>query len=291
LSSESRDADNDEEPLFTRSMVRAAVVPTENAGFGRRSGVLAFLCTHPVVAVTGLIAARIAKQNMDRWMPILAGAPPATQELVTAELNRVSAWNSGTVGPIAALTFLWLASSGIHALFDALEADLGRARSWLSTRIAALIGCLLLAVSVASLVGGGVLLARSPWKEQLVGQWKWASHIITLLWAFVFNRGLFQIGLSKRERRGLQLSVGAAIAAVLQTITSALYIHSLSLLGDGSAYLAGLASVGVTLTALFLYTLFLLIGLSMSRLFKRTTRCKRVDPIRQRRTNECSQPA
>src|SRR5450631_2819209 len=134
-----------------------------------------FFALIPLVAVTGLIAARIAKQNMDRWMPILAGAPPATQELVTAELNRVSAWNSGTVGPIAALTFLWLASSRIHALFDALEADLGRARSWLSTRIAALIGCLLLAVSVASLVGGGVLLARSPWKEQLVGQWKWAS--------------------------------------------------------------------------------------------------------------------
>jgi membrane protein len=221
-------------------------------------------------------------------MPILAGAPASTQELVTTELNRVSAWNSGTVGPITALTFLWLASSGIHAVFDALEADLGRTRSWLSTRIAALIGCVLLTVAVASLVGGGVLLARSPWKGQLFGQWKWEAHVITLLWAFLFNRGLFQIGLSSRERRGLQLSARAAIAAVLQTITSALYIYSLSLLGDGSTYLAGLASVGVTLTALFLYTLSLLIGLTMSRLFKRTSRCKRVDVIRQRRMQDLS---
>ena len=124
-----------------------------------------FFSLIPLVAVTGLIAARIAKQNMDRWVPLLAGAPPSTQELVTTELNRVAAWNGGTVGPIAALMFLWLASSGLHALFDALEADLGRTRSWLSTRVAALIGCLLLTITVATLVGGGVLLARSPWKE------------------------------------------------------------------------------------------------------------------------------
>ena len=132
-----------------------------------------------------------------------------------------------------------------------------------------------------------MLLARSPWKEHLIGHWKWTGRVVTVLWAFAFNRGLFQIGLSARERRELRLSAGAAIAAVLQTITSALYVYSLSLLGDGSAYLAGLASVGVTLTALFLYTLFLLIGLTMSRLLKRTSRCKRVNLFRGRRSLEC----
>jgi membrane protein len=242
-----------------------------------------FFALIPLAAVTGLIAARIATQNLDQWMPLLAGAPASMQQLVTTQLNRVAAWNSGSVAPLAALMFLWLASSGIHALFDALEADLGRDRSWLSTRIAALLGCLLLAVIVAGLVGGGVLLSRFHPKIFVSGQWKVIHPLIVFFWSFVFNRGLFQIGLSRRDRCGLQLSVGAALAAILQTGTSAIYVYYISKLGDGSAYLAGLASVGVTLTALFLYTLFLLVGLSFSRLFKRASRCKRLALIGERR--------
>jgi membrane protein len=239
-----------------------------------------FFALIPMAAVAGLIAARIARQRADVWLPFLEGAPVATRELVTTQLNHVSAWNTGTVGPVAAVMFLWLASSGLHALFDALQADLGRTRSWIRTRIAALFGCTVLAIGVAALVSGSIVLMRSSMVAHWLHDWKWASRVLGLVWAFIFARGLFRLGLSPRERQRLPLSAGAAISALLQTIVGGLYIYSLSLLGDGSAYLAGLASIGVTLTALFLYTLFLLIGLSLSQLLKRTSRCKRIAIIR-----------
>jgi membrane protein len=247
-----------------------------------------FFALIPLLAVAGLIAARLAQQAVDVWLPFLAESPRATRELVTSELSRVAAWNSGAVGPVAVLMFLWLASSGLHSLFDALQADLGRSRSWVKTRIAALVGCVLLALGVAALVGGGLLFKPLSSTLHRVNDLKWGSRVLGLLWAFVFARGVFQIGLSARARRQLPLSMGAAIAAVLQTIIGSLYIYSLSLLGDGSAYLAGLASVGVTLTALFLYTLFLLVGLSVSQLFKRTSRCKRLALLRVAHAPEVS---
>jgi len=138
-----------------------------------------------------------------------------------------------------------------------------------------------LAIVVAIIVAGGAMFARSPLHIAWTGHWKWASRVVALVWAFAFNRGLFRIGLSPKERRGLPLSAGAAIAAILQTITGSLYIYSITLLGDGGAYLAGLATIGVTLTALFLYTLFLLVGLSVSQFLKRASRCKRVSMIRK----------
>jgi membrane protein len=257
-------------------------------GLAAESAFWLFFALIPLLAVAGLIAARLAQQAVDVWLPFLADSPRATRELITTELNRVAAWNSGTVGPVAVVMFLWLASSGLHSLFDALQADLGRSRSWVRTRVAALLACVLLAIGVAALVGGGLLFRPLSSALHRMHDWKWGGWVLGLLWSFVFARGLFQLGLSARERRQLPLSVGAAIAALLQTLIGSLYIYSLSLLGDGSAYLAGLASIGVTLTALFLYTLFLLVGLSVSQLFKRTSRCKRLALLRVAHASEVS---
>jgi hypothetical protein len=109
-----------------------------------------FFALIPLLAVAGLITARFAPQSVDVWLPFLAESPRATRELVTKQLSRVTAWNSGAVGPLAVVMFLWLASSGLHSLFDALQADLGRPRSWVQTRIAALLSCLVLAIGVAA---------------------------------------------------------------------------------------------------------------------------------------------
>jgi membrane protein len=255
-------------------------------GLAAESAFWLFFSLIPLVAVAGMVAAKFASsKRVDEWLPLLSGASPAAHDFLNGELDRVSAWNSGTVGPLAAAMFFWLASSGLHALFDALQANLGQTRSWLRTRGAALIGCLLLSVAVTALVGAGTLVAK--W-QPLVGSSAWAtwgSRLLAFAWSFLFARGIFRIGLSPKERRCLPLSVGAAVAAVLQTLVGAVYVLSLKLMGDGSAYLAGLASIGVTLTALFFYALALLIGLSLSQLFKRTARCKRLAVVRDGHAN------
>jgi membrane protein len=240
-----------------------------------------FFSLIPLAAVAGMLAAKIAQTRVEVWLPLLSGAPAAARELLGSELGRVSAWNSGTVGPVAALTFVWLASSGLHALFDALQANLGRTRPWIRTRLAALVACVLLSVTMAALVACGLLVGRWHLAERWGPGWTWAGRVVGLLWSFVFARGLFRLGLSPALRHRLPLTAGACLTALLQTLVGWAYVKSISLLGDGSAYLAGLASIGVTLTALFLYTLSLLVGLSFSQLLKRTARCRRLEALRQ----------
>ncbi len=257
-------------------------------GLAAESAFWLFFSLIPLVAVAGMIAAKFATyRRVDEWLPLLSGTSSTTRDFLNTELGRVSAWNSGTVAPLAALMFLWLASSGLHALFDALEANLGRSRPWLRTRIAALVGCVVLSLTVAGLVGGGTLAAR--W--HLTPAWgSWGARFLGLVWSFAFACGVFRIGLTARERKCLPLWAGAAVAAVLQTLVGAGYVLSLSVLGDGSAYLAGLASIGVTLTALFLYVLSLLIGLSVSQLLRRTSRCARIAGIREGRARPDAGP-
>jgi membrane protein len=259
-------------------------------GLAAESAFWLFFSLIPLVAVAGMVAAKFARHRVDAWLPFLSGASPAARDFLNGELGRVSAWNSGTVGPVAAVMFFWLASSGLHALFDALQANLGETRSWIRTRMAALVGCLLLSVAVAALAGAGALFARGHLVVGPSGWGTWVSRLLAFAWSFVFARGIFRIGLSPSERRCLPLSLGAAVAAVLQTLVGAAYVFSLSFLGDGSAYLAGLASIGVTLTGLFLYALSLLVGLSLSQLLKRTGRCKRLAVIRASRKRTVTPP-
>jgi membrane protein len=255
-------------------------------GLAAESAFWLFFSLIPLVAVAGMVAARFASHRVDAWVPFLSDASPAARDFINTELGRVSAWNSGTVAPLAAVMFLWLASSGLHALFDALQANLGRSRSWLRTRVAALIGCLLLSLAVAGLVAAGALLSKSHVLVE-VSSWKgWGSRLLGFAWSFVFALGVFRVGLSPSERRCLPMSIGALVAAALQTSVGAVYVLSLKLLGDSSAYLAGLASIGVTLTGLFLYALSLLVGLSVSQLLKRTSRCGRIAAIRERHSTK-----
>ena len=69
-------------------------------GLAAESAFWLFFALIPLLAVAGLIAARLAQQAVDVWLPFLADSPRATRELITTELSRVAAW---TVEPLARL--------------------------------------------------------------------------------------------------------------------------------------------------------------------------------------------
>ena len=75
--------------------------------------------------------------------------------------------------------------------------------------------------------------------------------------------GLYWVGLPRAARPRV-LFPGVFAAVALQIVLGACYVVFIGALGDGSAYLAGLAAVGVTMTAVFIYMLSLLFGLALN---------------------------
>src|SRR5690349_8269125 len=88
-----------------------------------------FLSLVPLAAVAGLVVAKVAVSSAEVTL-LLASLPIETRELVSRQLKHVAAWNGGSVAAPAALVFVWLASGGVHAVFDVLEVKAGASRPW-----------------------------------------------------------------------------------------------------------------------------------------------------------------
>lgn len=229
-----------------------------------------FLSLVPLAAVAGFAAARFAATHNDVLEPIKRSVPPAVAELVIPQVNHVASWNGG-VAPIALAIFVWLASSGIHAAFDAIDAQVGTCRPWWKKRLNAIALCVVLSIGTAlvALLGAGF-----RWIAGIVGaHWSWAGSAIdgivrvalALLVAFALLCALYWTGLPKAERKQMPVWPGAALALALQLAMGFGYGEYLARMGTGDAYQAGLAAVGVTLILIYLYSLAVLIGAELNR--------------------------
>jgi membrane protein len=237
-----------------------------------------FLSLLPLAAVGGLLTAKLALGNESIMAPLLDSLPRATRDMVGQELGRVAAWNGGRVGFWSGLTFCWLASSGVHSLFDGIEIEAGATpRPWWKKRILAIGTCVALSVGVAllALLGTGLgslgqLLGAPPSLRALavasIGLGRLARLSIGLALAFGLVSGLYGVALPPRTRRSMPLAPGALLATGLHVALGLGYALYLRQAGDGGAYYAGLAAVGVTLMALYLFSVALLIGIRVNQM-------------------------
>lgn len=239
-----------------------------------------FLSLLPLAAVLGMAVAKLAASHQATVAPILDPMPPATRELVTRELSRVSAWNGGAVAPIAAAVFVWFASGGVHAIFDALELETeAKPRSWIRKRLIAIATCVGLSIGVAALTLLGTGL---EWIRQLTGgavaslsalSGPLASGVASLIFRLavsaaalvLIHAGLFWIGLPRDARRGLPIWPGAFVAVVLEALFGAAYGLYLGRMGTESAYQASLSIIGITMITLWLLSTALLAGAGLNR--------------------------
>src|SRR5262249_31076006 len=149
-----------------------------------------------------------------------------TRELITTQLAKVSAWNGGAVAPIAALTFVWLASSGVHAIFDGIE-SVGHAcpRAWWKKRALAFFACLALSVGVALIAffGAGMkvvekFLGKMPYTEMIPDA---AGLVVRLVIGVAIAvgivAGLYRLALGGSTRERMPLLPGAIAAVAVQT--------------------------------------------------------------------------
>jgi membrane protein len=235
-----------------------------------------FLSLLPLAAVGGLVVARMAIARGDVTDAVLGSTPPAVRDLIASQLGQVARWNGGAVAPLAAIVFIWLASSGIHSVFDAIEIQSGVERPWWKKRCIALAACVGLSVGVAALAllrtGLGWLfrLAGSDLPHTLVyWQGSWAIAIAKVVFgaviAFGLIAGLYVVGTPRVRYRHVVVVPGALLAVLMQAASGLGYGLYVRLAGTGNAYQAGLGIIGVTMVSLYLLCLALLVGAELNK--------------------------
>jgi membrane protein len=236
-----------------------------------------FLSLLPIAAVAGLVVAKLAFRDGsgNAIGSFLATLPPSARELVTKELANVSAWNGGAVAPAAAATFVWLASSGVHAVFDGLELETEAVpRPWWKKRLVAIATCLAMSIGVAliALLSIGVSVVQQ-FASDVGSRVPLASTFSVILRtaisaaiAVALVSGLYAAGLPGGARKRMPIVPGAIAAVVLQTALGIGYGTYVRHVGDSGAYQAGLAVIGVTLIALYLLCIALLVGVEINQI-------------------------
>jgi membrane protein len=235
-----------------------------------------FLSLIPLAAVTGLITARFSVNNWGDVAPLLSSLPAATRQLISNELMKLASWNEGTVGIGSAVIFIWLASSGVHSIFDSLELQLGASRPWWKKRLLAIGACVALSAAVAIVAFLGLGLSDAmrrlgEWipKLRIAGEPTVAGHFlrfgVSAAIVFGYICGLYWIGIPPKVRRRMPIIPGALLAVVLEVVVGFAYAFYVAKVGDGGAYLAGLAVIGVTMIGLYLFTAAVLTGAVLNR--------------------------
>jgi len=216
-----------------------------------------FFSLLPLAAVSLMIATKVASGNARIFGAMLGSVPATSRAFVGRELGRVAAWHGGTVGPVSAAVFVFLASSGVHALLDAFDATLDARRSWWKKRALAIAICvgLSLAIGIVALVVGRVGATALAWAPVRYGT-AFACEVALI-------GGLFGVGMPRDVPR--RRWPGAALAALLQVLLGWGYFALFAKLGSSSAYSATtLATIGGTMMALYLLSVSLLVGVAFN---------------------------
>jgi membrane protein len=248
---------------------------TNTLGLASQVAFWLFLSLLPLAAVVGLLVARLAFMHADLRISIMSSVPTAARQLVETEMSHVANWNGGAVGPVAMVMFVWLASGGVHSIFDALELQVGTERAWWKKKLMALGTCVGLSIGAAALV---LLASGATAVFRLLGRgapasltmdlgplWVVLRVVLSLIVATAMVYGLFWIGTPPKARHRIPLLPGAVFAVVFGVACGWGYGVYLTTAGIGTGYEAGLAAIGVTMTSIYLLSLGVLLGALLNR--------------------------
>lgn len=100
-----------------------------------------FLSLLPLLVFVGYVVGLVARRRgVDAVLsPVLDNVPATAAAVVKTEIVRLAGAGGETLGPVAAATFLWIASGGTHGLMNAVENVVGAPRRvWWKKRLLAL---------------------------------------------------------------------------------------------------------------------------------------------------------
>jgi membrane protein len=257
---------------FVRGLVRARTL-----GLAAEMSFWLFLSLVPLAAVAGLVAARLAMSHQPLEGAFLSSVAPEARHLIDMQVKLVAQWDSGKVAPVAGAMFVWLASTGVHSIFDALEVQSETARPWWKKRLLAIAMCIGMSVGVAVLgilaIGFdrlAILAGRAlplPTREATlardIARWALGFAISVAMIA-----ALYRVGIPRAARSRTPILPGAFLATALLATLGWGYRLYLSSVGGEDAWLGGLAIIGVTLTTLWLFSVALLIGAQVNTVLR-----------------------
>jgi membrane protein len=234
-----------------------------------------FLALVPLAVVAGLVVAKLAVAGTSgAALPLLSSLPEPARDLLESEVRKIAALEGGAVALPALAVFVWLGASGVHSVFDAFEIEASCERPWWKKRVLAIGTCVLLSGGVAAvaLLGTGlewvwrISGARVPALADVEssGGGQVLRFVLGALVSLGLTSALYALGVPASVRRAMPILPGAILALTLEMVFGLGYAFYVSRAGTGSAYLAGLAAVGVTMTALYLEVLALLVGLELN---------------------------
>ena len=100
-----------------------------------------FLSLLPLLVFIGYVVGLVARRRgVDAVLsPLLDNLPGTSETVVKAEGERLAGGAGAALGPVAAATFLWIASGGTHGLMNAVENVVGAPRRpWWKKRVLSL---------------------------------------------------------------------------------------------------------------------------------------------------------
>ena len=249
-----------------------------------------FLSLVPLAGVAGLMAAKIAIQRAGAVGALLSSVPADARALLSAQVAQVAQGSGRRVAPLAIGMFVWLASSGVHSIFDALEVQAGVGRPWWKKRALAIGTCIGLSIGVAIL---GLLAVGLGWLEALAGRTVPHAPMEGTIAGFVARAAfglavaigmvaaLYRVGIPSEARRRVMVLPGTLLAVALIAALGWGYRVYVSATGTGDAYEGSLALIGITLMTLWLFSLALLLGAELNRVAaeRRAGRCAVHDDV------------
>ena len=237
-----------------------------------------FLSLLPLLVFVGYWLGSFAKKigvEAVMW-PILEYLPPTTEVIVKHEVERMA--EADTLGLIAFVGFLWIASGGTHGLMDALETVVGAPRRpWWKKRLLAA-GWTLALLALATIGSFGVvkwdafvhpragavgiaLFLKSGGERAL-------ALSLALTFAVLVLAGFYWFAVSHPARVKRRVFPGAFLAVLLVIVISWVFGLYLRTLASYAVFYGSLAAVAVLLIWLWLVCLAMIVGAELNAQFE-----------------------
>lgn len=278
-----------------RAIVRLAQGLAFHDGF-RAAPAMAFhffLSLLPLLVFIGYVVGLVARKHGAQAVlsPIVDNLPATTEAVLKKEIVRLA--GADTLGPLAAVGFLWIAAGGMHGLMDAVEQVVGAPRrAWWKQRLLAIVWVLLTLTAVgagsygvfewedvvaetertaevapAASTSRAVIpeLEKRRAVKLLRGRGERAVALVSsLALAIVGLAAFYRFSVSHSGRVKRRVVPGAVLAVLLWiAITWAFGLYARTLV-DYAVFYGSLAAVAVLLLWLWLVSLAILLGAELN---------------------------
>jgi membrane protein len=197
--------------------------------------------------------------------------PGEAVSLVQDEARRLASQGASSLSfklAVAVALSLWSASAAVRALFDALnvideqEEKRSLIRLYATALAATLGGVVVLSLAVVLIGASPAFLSALP--QEAVRLYGWLRWPLFFCVAVLVITALYWVGPSRPPASFLRLMRGAAAAALLWAIGSALFGWYVATLGNYSATYGSLATVVVMMTWMWVSSAIILMGAQLN---------------------------